>query len=551
MRVCQQIVGVVAGVGSLLLGLLVALLPGGNAAAAPREATYIVVFGSASQVDRQRVQAAGNAIAGDLGEAGVLVVRSSDRAALARLPGVTGVARDRIFLRVPREPGEMVRAENLAAAAPSCASTEAACPLQWDLDRIHVPEAWETTRGAPGVKVAVLDTGLTSAHQEVGPNYDRAASRSFVQPSPDCPEDTPTSASLEDFQGHGTWVATHIAGPNGRFMTGIAPASTLINVRVLGACGFGMFSWVMGGMLHAGSVGAQVVSMSLGGYVCRDGVVPGSSYCGTPEIVGDDPVLWQAGVQVVQALRARGTLVVAAAGNEHVRLDAAGRVASVGSLAVAKVGQDPANDLRGLSEAPAGLPGVVAVSAVNRRTIEAKPGETRFGQFGAGRRDQLTYYSNYGERIDVAAPGGSRSYNVPRFDCLSLACERLGRSAPTAADNPGDFGAWGVDLTTGNPCADCYVFIQGTSMATPQVSGVAALALAARPGMGPEKLRNLLREAVTDFRNRNATPAIADEPGQPTFNYSMDYGEEGISNSRIGDGVIDAAAAVRRARNGD
>src|SRR5205814_1665756 len=33
-----------------------------------------------------------------------------------------------------------------------------------------------------------------------------------------------------------------------------------------------------------------------------------------------------------------------------------------------------------------------------------------------GARDQLAYYSNYGSRIDLAAPGGARRYEVPFWD---------------------------------------------------------------------------------------------------------------------------------------
>jgi hypothetical protein len=36
--------------------------------------------------------------------------------------------------------------------------------------------------------------------------------------------------------------------------------------------------------------------------------------------------------------------------------------------------------------------------------------------FGVGTRSQLTYYSNYGKRIDVAAPGGARKFNLPAVD---------------------------------------------------------------------------------------------------------------------------------------
>ena len=33
-----------------------------------------------------------------------------------------------------------------------------------------------------------------------------------------------------------------------------------------------------------------------------------------------------------------------------------------------------------------------------------------------GARYQLAYYSNYGSRIDLAAPGGARQFNISLFD---------------------------------------------------------------------------------------------------------------------------------------
>jgi subtilisin family serine protease len=238
-----------------------------------------------------------------------------------------------------------------------------------------------------------------------------------------------------------------------------------------------------------------------------------------------------------------GTLVVAAAGNDHVHLDRNGTIVSRGSLAFWDTVATPLNDLYGLTETPGGVPGVIAVAAVNRVTAEGDDGETKYGQFGVGRKDQLTYYSSYGERIDVSAPGGARNYNVPRFDCISAECGRLGRSSLTATDNPGDFGAWGVS-SPGVPCNTCYAYVQGTSMATPQVAGVAVLALSANPHLSSRDLARLLKRSVTSFIDSNATPGIAQDPDMPTFNFSLAYGEDGISNRLMGRGVIDAAKAV-------
>jgi hypothetical protein len=81
-------------------------------------------------------------------------------------------------------------------------------------------------------------------------------------------------------------------------------------------------------------------------------------------------------------------------------------------------------------------------------------------------------------------------------------------------------------------------------MATPQVAGVAVLALSANPHLSSRDLSRLLKRSVTSFIDSNATPGIAQDPDMPTFNFSLAYGEDGISNRLMGRGVIDAAKAV-------
>jgi subtilisin family serine protease len=530
---------VLIGAGSLVVGLFASVPP---AAAAQNEDNYIVIYGSNSQVNQGEVRATGAKVTAELGDAGLLGVRTNRPDSLTLLPGVVGVAKERMRFQVPQET-VVPFSEDKSGSGGGCASTDASCPLQWDLARIHVSQAWETTKGSSKVKVAVIDTGLTSSHQEVGANYDKAESASFVQPSTFCAADATTFSSIEDFNGHGTWTNTHVAGVNGAFMTGIAPGATLVNIRVLGACGFGFDSWVMNGMLYGNKIGAQVESMSLGGFLCGHGVVAGSVYCGNAASVGTDPLLWKAYKQLVSYMLKHGTVVVAAAGNDHAQLDASGQVVSHGTLADVTVGPDPLNDFFGLTEAPGGVPGVVAVAALNRVTAGGTAADSLYGQYGVGRKDQLSYFSNYGQRIDVSAPGGARNFNLPRFDCITAICGRAGTSSPTATDNPEDFGAWGVD-GSGNPCSNCYIFVQGTSMATPQVAGVAALALSANPELSPKELVGLLRRSVSEFSNPDATPPIEDNASMPTWNFSIDYDEAGVRNRLMGTGVIDAARAV-------
>lgn len=512
-------------------------------AASENSDNYIVVFDSSSHVNKDEVRARGADIKGDLTEVGVLAVQTAQPSALESLPGVVGVAVDQMRFQVPDDQVTSVEVDTSGSPA-GCATTQASCGFQWDLARMHVPQAWQQTMGSPNVKVAILDTGVNSTHQEVvGANYDKAESRSFVQANSICAADATTYNTTEDLNGHGTWTSTHIAGANGRLMTGIAPGATFVNLRVAGACGYAADSWVMHAMLYGNQIGARVENMSLGGRLCGQGIVKGSFYCGTAADVGTDPVLWRAYKQIVNYLLDHGTLVVASAGNEHAQLNGTGRYISHGSLARTPTGPNPRNDFFGMTRAPGGIPGVVTVAATNRLSAQGSTTDASFGQYGAGRTDQLAYYSNYGAGIDVVAPGGAQNMNVPNFDCLTRFCAYIG--SPAAMDNPGDLGAWGTRV---GPCvSNCYVFQQGTSMATAQVSGVAVLALSVNPELSPRQLAGLLRRSVTEFGNPNATPSIEDDPSKPTYNYSMDYDAAGISNRMMGKGVIDAARAVAAA----
>ncbi|WLQ51728.1 S8 family serine peptidase [Streptomyces poriferorum] len=145
-----------------------------------------------------------------------------------------------------------------AAAGSAVARIWYDAPAKVSLDKsvpqIHAPEAWAAGFDGTGTKVAVLDTGIDLNHADV---KDRVVgSKSFVG-----------TATVQDGHGHGTHVASTIAGSgaaSGGRLKGVAPGAELLVGKVLADSGSGANSGVIAGMEWAVEQGADIVSMSLG-----------------------------------------------------------------------------------------------------------------------------------------------------------------------------------------------------------------------------------------------------------------------------------------------
>jgi type VII secretion-associated serine protease mycosin len=134
-----------------------------------------------------------------------------------------------------------------------------AAPLShtaWDqLAPLGVDRAWELSTGA-GVTVAVLDSGVDASHPDL-------AGR--VLPGKDYVDDATADARVDPV-GHGTAVASLIAGSPDGYVSGLAPDATILPVRVLDADNrYRSAATVAEGLVWAVRQGAQVVNLSLGG----------------------------------------------------------------------------------------------------------------------------------------------------------------------------------------------------------------------------------------------------------------------------------------------
>ncbi|MBF9135105.1 S8 family serine peptidase [Plantactinospora sp. S1510] len=154
--------------------------------------------------------------------------------------------------------------------------------LAESVPQVGAPAAWAAGYDGTGVTVAVLDTGVDETHPDLAGQVTGA--RNFT----DGTEDD------RDILGHGTHVASTVAGSGAGRFTGVAPGARLLDGKVCAVAGCAE-SWIIAGMQWAAESGARVVNMSLSG--------------------PDSPVVDPIEQAIGQITDAHDTLFVVAAGN--------------------------------------------------------------------------------------------------------------------------------------------------------------------------------------------------------------------------------------------
>ena len=131
----------------------------------------------------------------------------------------------------------------------------------WGLQSMRAPTAWDTVTGTANVNIGVVDTGISPTHPDLAPNLRADVSRNFVPSG----GGTDPSAWADD-HGHGSHVAGTIGavGNNGIGVAGVTWGSGLVAARALDMTGSGEGSWIADGLAWAGAH-ARVVNASIGG----------------------------------------------------------------------------------------------------------------------------------------------------------------------------------------------------------------------------------------------------------------------------------------------
>lgn len=157
---------------------------------------------------------------------------------------------------------------------------------------INADDVWTAGYQGEGMKIAILDTGIDKTHPSLDDLDDDPSTTDpkVIYEVSEVPGEDPM-----DYRGHGTHCAGIAAGTGGgTAYVGVAPQAYLMNVKVLNRYGWGYDSWIISGIEDAVTNGADVISMSLGGYAMSD----------------DDPL-----AQAVNDAVDSGVVVAVAAGN--------------------------------------------------------------------------------------------------------------------------------------------------------------------------------------------------------------------------------------------
>ena len=319
----------------------------------------------------------------------------------------------------------------------------------WPLELVRADKLHERDLTGAGVTVAIIDTGIDLSHPE------------FEGVTIQWADVVNGRGTAYDDNGHGTHVAGIIAAQgrwstvfSGFKMKGVAPDVSLIVIKAIDADGEGDEARVAQGVTTAVANGADIIVLSLGGQ--------------SRAIFGTNTE------NAVQRALDKGVFVVAAAGNK-------------------KEGESSCT-----VTSPASVEGVIAVGAVDSRSIIADFSCKGSGTEGSG-------------SVLPGVPNPTSGSRDPH------------RKPEVVAPGVEILSTWSTQADAG---ASEYALASGTSQAAPIVAGVLALILQANPDMQTGGAANSGTATVNKVKNALMTTSAKIGPleGKGTSAHDTRYG---------------------------
>ncbi|MFC0628961.1 S8 family peptidase [Kribbella deserti] len=566
MRDFRRTLGVAAG-ALALVGASLTITPTAVGAAAASTTEYLVLLepGADRSAALAAVEAAGGTLVKENVNLGTMTVRgpaAGFSTKVAASPAIDGAARNRSIGSVPQPKFNPVEEEHLIAGAAKAGAPKAGAPKAatavgmdplddklWGLRMVRSDLARQVQPGKKLVKVGVLDSGIDARNPDIAPNFDWNLSRNFA---PDIPEiDGPCefAGCLDpvgwDDSGHGTHVAGTIgAAANGLGVSGVAPNVSLVMIRGGQDSGFVFLGPVVDALTYAGDVRLDVVNMSfyIDPWLYNCIANPADS----PEAQAEQRTTIRTVQRALEYAHDRKVTLVGSLGNNHEDLGKP-RI-DISSPDYGDVPPYPRPiDNATCFDLPIEGPHVIGVSAL-------------------GPSGKKADYSNYGlEQIEVSAPGGwFRDYfGTPNYrvnENLILSTYPVNKLQVLGfVDAAGNITPAGV---TGGIQKQCppgeteytrcgyYNWLQGTSMASPHVSGVAALIVSeygkgagAKFGLPPDQVhKRLFATAQERSCPEPRLQTYTNEGRSVEFN-ALCEGDRSF-NGFYGHGIVDAFGAV-------
>ncbi|MFA4937117.1 MAG: S8 family serine peptidase [Patescibacteria group bacterium] len=327
----------------------------------------------------------------------------------------------------------------------------------WGLEKIKMEEAWAVTSGGSNIIVAVSDTGVDYNHPDIQDNI-----WNNLGEVPDNNIDDDGNGYVDDISGYN--FVNNSNNPmddngHGTHVAGTIAAKTDNNLGVAGVCP-GCKIMPVKGLDGSGSGYDNALAETIT-YAADNGAdVINMSWGGQ----GNSQLIAAA----VEYAYSQGVILVAAAGNSNLDVN---------------------------YFFPAKLPQVITVAATDNENARA-------------------YFSNWGDKIDVAAPG---------VQILSL------RAAGTDMYKGARGYTNGANFVPAFDVNAQYYRSSGTSMAAPHVAGAAALILVQKSSFTNEDIRQVLRGSADDL----ATPGFDVYTGGGLINLSRALGLNQVSYASI------------------